>query len=209
MRIATVLAALVGTLLISGIPINAEAKESNSDVTTRAEVRTSGTTLDITWDEPMPAAEAEALTKSLQGSLEEGDVQTFAPKPNGHGPHYEVVKCDEANHIFTDRNGIFSVRYQCRHNLVNWGFKVSPKLVAIAVGDMKESGMVWHTATKRLGHNSNHTVPVYYQLHGTQRGIKNGDILHWSDRLTFRVNAGGREGTAVLNIGGTFKVSRR
>jgi len=209
MRIAKALAALVGTLLISGTPITAEAKESSSDVRTRAEVRTSGTTLEITWDEPMPAAEAEALTKSLQGNLEEGEVHTFAPKPNGHGPQYDVVKCDKANHVFTDRNGIFSARYQCKLGLVNWGFKVKTKLVTIAVGDMKESGMVWHTATKRLGQNAPHTVPVYYHLHGTQRGIKDGDVLHWSDRLTFRVNAGGREGTAVLNIGGTFKVSRR
>ena len=32
---------MVGALLISGMPIIAEAKESSSDVTTRAEVRTS------------------------------------------------------------------------------------------------------------------------------------------------------------------------
>ncbi|RKH64300.1 hypothetical protein [Corallococcus aberystwythensis] len=209
MRSARFLAAVVGTLLISGTPITAAVREPASDAQTRAEARTSGTTLEIDWDQPMPAAESEALTKSLQGAAEEENVQTFMPKPNGHGPQYDVVKCDKANHIFTDRNGIFSVRYNCRFNNVNWGFKVSPKLVTIAIGDMKESGMVWHTATRKLGQNGHHTVPIYYQLHGTQGGVKDGDILHWSDRLTFRVNAGGREGTAVLNIGGTFKISRR
>ncbi|RKG92815.1 hypothetical protein D7V88_04970 [Corallococcus terminator] len=189
--------------------MTAAAQAPSSDVRTRAEVRTPGTSLDITWDQPMPAAESEALTKSLQGAVEEEGVQTFIPKPNGNGPHYDVVRCDKANHIFTDRNGIFSVRYNCRFNNVNWGFRVSQKLVAIAVGDMRESGMVWHTATKKLGQNGHHTVPIYYQLHGTQGGVKDGDVLHWSDRISFRVNAGGREGTAVLNIGGTFKIARR
>jgi hypothetical protein len=217
-KIASALAAL----LVSAAPMAANAKAPDTretvsdDTAPGVAAQHPETTLELSWDQPMSPAKEEELKKSLEDATEatteattevEGGARTFIQHPNGHH-RYPVVKCSDPNRTFTDRNGRFDVRYNCRVDKVNWRFKVSRKLVAIADGNMKETGMVWYTGTRKLGQNSNHDVPVDYPLHGTQGGMKDGDILHWHDTLIFRVNVGGNTGTAHLGIGGTFKVSR-
>jgi len=211
MKIANALGALFGTLLLSSIPMAADAraadvKEKRPDTAVGFEA-SADSTLDVAWDKSLPPAKAAELKKSLEGAEAEQKPHTLVQLPDGGGD-YPVVKCSDPQRRFDDRNGRFDVRYQCGINAVNWGFLVSRKLVGIADGPMEESGVAWHTATKFLGKNRNHHVPVDYWLHGTQRGISNNDILHWYDTITFRVNVGGNTGTAHLHIGGSFKVVR-
>ncbi|WP_455358708.1 hypothetical protein [Streptomyces sp. SYSU K21746] len=177
--------------------------------------------LTVTLDDAVSPETAGEVRETLEDSLQAdpadpaattatppGSVETLTPMGGDPGPKYRVIKCSTSNTVITDRNGRFDVRYNCRHNNVNWGYRVSSKLVSIAVGNMQEKGLSWYKGSRKIGQNAPHNVPVGYFLHGTQGGITSGDLLSWHDTMTFRVNAGGRPGTAVLNVGGTFVVVR-
>jgi hypothetical protein len=175
-------------------------------------------TLTVTLDSAVTVEESEKIQKELAVDLqpevdqepvannqEPGKAVVMAPDK---GPKYRVIKCSTSNTVISDRNGRFDVRYNCGSSNVNWGYRVSSKLVAIATGNMKESGVAWYKGTRKIGQNSPHNVPVSYFLHGTQGSVASGDTLSWHDTMVFRVNAGGKTGTAKLNVGGTFVVLR-
>ncbi|MFB7669006.1 hypothetical protein ACFC1R_34690 [Kitasatospora sp. NPDC056138] len=161
--------------------------------------------LTVTFDTPVSPARAAETNAVLQQSLEKPAAVAEGQDP---GPTYPVVRCSDGKRTFTDRNGTFNVRYNCGYNNVNWGYNVSPAVVAIAVSNMQETGVPWYKGSQFLGKNSPHNVPVDYFLHGTQGGVNSADLLHWYDTMTFRVNAGGNPGTANLNVGGSFVVYR-
>ncbi|MEU3949092.1 hypothetical protein [Streptomyces sp. NPDC029526] len=86
---------------------------------------------------------------------------------------------------------------------------MSPKLVAIATSEMRESGVSWYTGSRTIGQNAPRNVPVSYFLPGTQGAMSNGDTLSRHDTMVFRVATGGETtGTARLNVGGTIVVVR-
>ncbi|MFJ8476334.1 hypothetical protein [Kitasatospora sp. NPDC094011] len=204
-RIASSLiaAALAGAALISSAPTALAAEGPSVRSLT---VGSEGTSLTITFDVPVSAAKAAGLRAELGSQANsEGTAST---RGIDKGPIYPVVNCSEGNRSFTDRNGTFDVRYNCGYNVVNWGYKVSGALVSIAASTMQETGVRWYKGSTFLGQNAPHNVPVSYSLHGTQGGMNSGDLLHWSDTMTFKVNAGGVPGSAHLTVGGSFVVLR-
>ena len=44
------------------------------------------------------------------------------------------------DYAFSDRDGVLHLRYNWRYDVVNWRFRLTPKLQSIAIGPVYESG---------------------------------------------------------------------
>jgi len=143
------------------------------------------TALTFTFDEPMSAATASAVTSALaQG--------TAASGPNG-----ELLHCNRA-YRFSDSNGSFTFQHRCGGTTGPWGYQLSTGLCAIVISGVSESGMAWTRNGRRQG----------TQFHGTFNPEHDFDVIAYNDHFTFRVEVGGQTGTGNLDIHGSFYSAR-
>lgn len=108
-----------------------------------------------------------------------------------------TLRCDK-NPSWTDARGTLSARFNCHHNTINWGYKISAKARAIISGKVTEQGVSWWNSGKRKPKNAGHVVGKSYHFHGTLKPVKHRDHVQFQDYMTFRVNVGGKTGTGSL-----------
>lgn len=124
------------------------------------------------------------------------------PPPEG-GPDPKL-SCKHNQYVFADGNGTFVIRNNCRHGVVNWGYRISAPLCRIATGPVVEAGMDWWRNGTMQGRTSPHTEDCTYVFHGTLKPARNGDHISYQDDLNFPVEVAGNPGRAHLHIDGIF-----
>ncbi len=192
-----VLTAMSLAVLAFASPVHAIAAEGQAAGVSELELQDGPVRLTLNFDRPIAAHDSADLTRRL-GMGVAGPVTAA-------GPDRTVIDCSESVYFFTDRNGTVSFRFNCKHDSMNWGFKIKPELQAIATGDVKEIGARWWVNGSKKAANSPHTEPAWYHFHGSFGDIHNGDDVDWYDSLTFPVKSGGVRGSAHLEIGGSFE----
>lgn len=124
--------------------------------------------------------------------------QTEAPGPNDG----VKISCARGNYNYSDKNGTFNIRNNCGYGTVNWGFQMSRSLQNITTSSVTERGMDWWKNYKKQSRNAGHIVSKNYQYHGTFKPTANGNTIGYGNSLVFRVNVGGKAGTATLTVVG-------
>ncbi|ASU82577.1 hypothetical protein CDO52_07070 [Nocardiopsis gilva YIM 90087] len=213
-------AALAGvtafTLLLSPLTGVASADEvtaqqptfSSTFVEEGAEV-----TLSITLDGEAGAPEP-TLTEQEQSQLDELLSEPAAesePSPGSSTPQFEskavqlagkakgpvTLRCDK-NPRWSDARGTLSARFNCHHNTINWGYKISSKVKSIITGKVHERGVAWWKNGRRMPKNAGHVVGKSYHFHGTLKPVKHNNVVQFQDYMTFRVRVGGKTGTGSI-----------
>jgi hypothetical protein len=173
------------------------------------ETAAGNTTLTLTLDAApgggrlqLSAAEREQIADVLGVPVREltsaspgGKASKGAAPAAKKGP--ATLRCDK-NPSWTDARGTLNARFNCHHNTVNWGYKISAKARAIISGKVTEQGVSWWNNGKRKPKNAGHVVGDSYHFHGTLKPVKHRDHVQFQDYMTFRVNVGGKTGTGSL-----------
>lgn len=87
---------------------------------------------------------------------------------------------------------------------VNWGFRFSEKIKAMAAGPVSEQGMSWWRNTVEQARNAPHVVPADYLIHGTFQRVYVDDIIDYQDFFVFPMANGG---SARLSIAGSLRLT--
>lgn len=115
------------------------------------------------------------------------------------------LKCSMPNYQFSDSNGTFNIRNNCRYSVVNWSYFLSLGLKRIVVSNLNEAGMSWYKMNMSIPmpRNSPHrNVPENYVFHGTLNPAYNGQRIKYNDTITFRTKIGNSYGNGTLTISG-------
>ncbi|MFJ4919538.1 hypothetical protein [Streptomyces sp. NPDC088725] len=142
------------------------------------------------------------------GAQAEADARKVTPPPAAlakKGP--ATLRCDK-NPSWSDARGTLSARFNCHHSTINWGYKISARLRAAITGRVTEKGVSWWNNKKRKPDNAGHVVGKTYHFHGTLKPVKHGDDVQFQDHMTFRVNIGGKTGTAALTWASHVKAKK-
>ncbi|GLU47849.1 hypothetical protein [Nocardiopsis ansamitocini] len=174
-------------------------------------------TLEPETDGSLPeltAAEQEQIDALLAESsvgaapLAEGggaapQAQTLAGKKKG--PF--LMKCDK-NSKWSDGNGTLNARFNCRSNVINWGYEISTKVRGIITGQVNERGVSWWKNGTRIPKGAPHLVGKNCHFHGTLKPVKSGDVVQFQDYMTFRVRVGGKTGTGSITWASNVKAGK-
>jgi hypothetical protein len=115
-----------------------------------------------------------------------------------------TLRCSR-NPRWSDARGTLGARFNCRHNTVNWGYKISAKVKDIITSKVDEQGVWWWKNGKRQPKNAGHAVD---RFHGTLKPVEHGDRVQLQDHMTFRVNVGGKTGTGSLTWAADVKAKK-
>lgn len=141
-----------------------------------------------------------------EDSAPDGFTKVQRDKPSATAKTYiKKLSCRSGGSSFIDRRGRMTLRHNCPYNNVNWGFKIDPKLRAIAIGPVTQLGARWWKNDVAQAANAPHVEPPDYHFHGTFPGVRNYDKVAYYDVYTFQINAGGKLGRARLSVGGTYQ----
>lgn len=181
--------------------------------------------LELTFDRPVPAAEAAAYRRQLAGPGAvlrpgaEGSLVAEVPvrqvatsvgapaRPAGDavtaaGPSGQRLLCNNF-YRWSDTNGVFTLQHQCRGTTAPWGFWLSSYLASHAVGLVTETGMTWKKNGVQQPKMAPHTVVPTYTFHGTFSNSPDGTAISYEDHFRFRHNIG-PGGSIDLRIFGSF-----
>ena len=142
------------------------------------------TVVTLTFDKPVDAGHAAQYSRQLTNSA------TSVMTATGQlGPAY--ISCGGSG-AWADANGSLVMQYTCLSTraTIAWGFKISPALQAIIVGNVSERGLSWWRNGVAMPMNSPHAVPAYYQIHGSMTGANPNTQIDYQDYITFRHNVG-------------------
>jgi hypothetical protein len=168
---------------------------------------TSSLTLEIDGVEYKDDAAWQQIQEPTAGTL----VEQRKPDEGDTGSKGKPIYCNTGNYRHYDRNGQHDLRYNCPYEVSNWAFKMSPSLVEICRGGLREIGAQWWRNKVQQSSNSPHDVPwCDYQLHGTFKPTYNKDGIDWYDVIRFdcKPPPGSTRCKATLNIGGSFQPLR-
>ncbi|MBO2458549.1 hypothetical protein [Actinomadura violacea] len=140
-------------------------------------------------------AEAKKLLAKIASSP--GGVAT--PKLD---PPAQPIHGSQGDYEFSDANGTFNIRYNRPYSTVNWGYRISTDLLAIAVSQVDEWGMTYQVNDGPVQKNAPHVEVPWYWFHGTMKPLHDNDILDYADEFQFTVYVAGQVGQADINIGG-------
>nr|WSZ99049.1 hypothetical protein OH820_28310 [Streptomyces sp. NBC_00857] len=129
------------------------------------------------------------------------------PNAAGGAKGPATLRCDK-NPSWSDSRGTLNARFNCHHNTINWGYKISAQVRAVITGKVTEKGVSWWNNGKRKPNNAGHVVAKNYHFHGTLKPVKHGDHVQFQDHMTFRVNIGGRPGTGTLTWAADVKAKK-
>lgn len=112
-------------------------------------------------------------------------------------------------YLKSDANGTFSaqVTYAGRRPLktMAWGFKTSAAIRAIAVGPMACTAGIPQSGYSDRNHTN---IPIDYHWHSSVPNNKFGTQYTMWGVCKFRVNVGGRTGSARLDLSFNYRVNR-
>lgn len=123
----------------------------------------------------------------------------------GKGP--ATLRCDK-NPSWSDSRGTLHMRFNCRHNTVNWGFRISPRVQSVITGKVAERGASWWRNGKAMPKNAPHVVGKNYLFHGTFKTVRHGDHVQSQDYMKFPVRIGGRPGVGTLTWASSVKAKK-
>jgi hypothetical protein len=89
---------------------------------------------------------------------------------------------------FGDANGTGAEQINYSTNYEQWGYKLTPALQRIIVGNVQQAADLYHYNTRRS--YGTHNVPPDYQFHGSMPGIEARGTYSTTFRATFRHNIG-------------------
>lgn len=206
-RLAAVAALCSGILLLSSPAAHADVPvTAPTDGSQLANAGINGgvpylSTMSVALDDGALYSEAD-----LAALLPAPAVPVVAPPPpSSDGANATKIHCSHGTYSFSDKDGTETIRYNCPYNNINWGWQMSQGLQAICSGSVKELGARWFRNGSQQSSNAPHTQGCGYLFHGTFPNVANGDFVDYYDTYTFRVNVGGRTGTAVVQTGGSYQ----
>ncbi|NJQ01902.1 hypothetical protein [Streptomyces zingiberis] len=118
-----------------------------------------------------------------------------------------VLRCN-TNPSWSDSNGTLNARFNCRHNTINWGYKISAQVKSIITSSVNERGVNWWRNGRRMPANAGHVVGKDYHFHGTLKPVHHDDVVQFQDYMTFRVRIGGRPGTGSITWAANVRAKR-
>ncbi|MFI9029945.1 hypothetical protein [Streptomyces sp. NPDC053560] len=210
-KIGTIAVALVATTGALGGTAQAAGHEDTTrrpvvDVTQQTDGLTAR--LQIALDRqadgsPPSLTEAQRRELATIGAENEGGVGLAAAKAKGPA----TLRCDKNPH-WSDAKGRLDMRFNCHHNTINWGYRISAKLRSVITGAVAERGASWWKNGKHMPKNAPHTVGKSYHFHGTFKPVKHGNHVQSQDHMKFRVNVGGQTGTGTLTWTSNVKTKK-
>lgn len=148
-------------------------------------------------------AEPETIPTASRAPLSRASITPMAVGGQVKTPSGVNLRCSVSNYRYSDSNGTFNIRNNCKYKTVNWGYQLSAGVQSITTSTIAETGMSWSKLFTTQPRNAPHpAVPKNYAFHGTFKPTKNGDSIGYNDQFVFRVNVGGRTGTATLKVFG-------
>ncbi|MFG2138941.1 hypothetical protein [Streptomyces sp. NPDC048650] len=106
------------------------------------------------------------------------------------------------------KHGTLDARFNCKHSVMNWGWKIAPEVRATITSKVHEDGVHWWKNGKPMPKNSAHDVPKDYHLHGTLKTVEHGDIVEFQDHLKFKIKKNGKTGTGTLTWAGRVRAKK-
>jgi hypothetical protein len=123
--------------------------------------------------------------------------------PAAAGPQGAVIHCNRQT-TYADADGTYTLIHKCGGPTAAWGYKISPALCSMIVGNLHEYGMMWARNGKTQGTQSPHTkYGCLDQVHGSYNPAKDNDHIAYSDVITFAVKGGHGQ----VQIYGSFTLS--
>ncbi len=186
--------------IVDGQPqANAYVAGSDDKVTVLS-LKSTYSTMELTFDQPITPAEASAIR------LRHDTSETAATEPRIDSEYSHEMACGNSVN-FIDGNGTFSVAYHCGSvRALPWGFKLSERNRATVVGPVNERGLSWWRNGVFAGQNAPHIVPADYQFHGTMSPVFARNRVEYQDYMTWRHNIG-PGGTSSLTIAGRLQLT--
>lgn len=116
------------------------------------------------------------------------------------GPAGSSLLCNKT-YLWTDSNGVFSLRHGCGTQTTPWGYRLSSANCGAATSTVSEAGRSWALQGSSRPRQAPHVAACSYQFHGTFNPSPDGGHISYADTFTWRV---ANNGTATLQIHGTF-----
>ncbi len=106
-----------------------------------------------------------------------------------------------------DNNGCFNAQVTISGKVpMAWSFRLTPKLQAIATSNVQENVGITRSGKVDGSYHDDHNEPADYLFHSTVPFNRVGEVNQLFGSFVFRVNAGGRTGTAHVSTTFDYEV---
>ena len=104
------------------------------------------------------------VVQGLAAALRKGFVRAVSLKPIPT----PSLSCSQGTWLLTEGDGTMSLMNNCPYKSINWGYRISPALVALTVGPVSENGPNWSKNSVGQARNAGHPDEMAgYFYHGT------------------------------------------